>query len=178
MAGSGTQCSNRDMRLSQLQVRVGSTVASESGVLQDLSKSAVDNLSVDEAWRRLGSDPKAQLVDVRTKAEWRFVGVPDLAPIGRSALQIEWQTYPEGAAVPDFVDRCAAALRQSGAGPDQDVFFLCRSGARSLSAARAMANAGFPKCHNVAEGFEGPLDRERHRAAGGWKVAGLPWYQG
>ena len=147
-------------------------------MLQELSRLNVDNVAVGETWRRLERDPKAQLVDVRTKAEWNFVGVPDLAPIGRSAILIEWQTYPQGATASDFVERCSEALRQAGAAADTDIFFLCRSGARSLSAARALASAGFANCHNVAEGFEGPLDDKRHRVCGGWKAAGLPWFQG
>jgi len=60
-----------------------------------------------------------------------------------------------------------------------DLFFICRSGSRSLAAAKAMAAAGYRACHNVAGGFEGPLDDERHRGyAEGWKAAGLPWLQG
>ena len=50
-----------------------------------------------------------------------------------------------------------------------------RSGGRSLAAAKAMAEAGYRACHNVAGGFEGPLDDDRHRgSAGGWKATGLP----
>jgi hypothetical protein len=42
-----------------------------------------------------------------------------------------------------------------------------------------MAEAGYRACHNVAGGFEGPLDDDRHRgSAGGWKATGLPWIQG
>lgn len=147
-------------------------------MLQDLSHSAIDSVPVADAWRCLVADTKAQLVDVRTRAEWQFVGVPDLSSIGRAPILIEWQTYPEGTTTADFAERCGEALREAGAGPQTDIFFLCRSGGRSLSAARAMANAGYAKCHNVAEGFEGPLDTRQHRAASGWKVAGLPWHQG
>jgi len=147
-------------------------------VLQEQSRLAVDNVPVTEAWERLKSDPKAQLVDVRTKAEWNFVGVPDLTSIGRSAILIEWQTYPQGTTSADFVERCADALRGTGVDSGTDVFFLCRSGARSLSAARAVAAAGLAKCHNIAEGFEGALDDHRHRGAEGWRAAGLPWHQG
>jgi len=162
---------------------VGFNVASETVVLQEHGKLHaghvhVGHVSVTEAWQRLEREPKAQLVDVRTKAEWNFVGVPDLAPVHRSAILIEWQSYPQGTTASDFVERCSEALLQAGAGSDTDVFFLCRSGARSLSAARAMAASGFTKCHNVDDGFEGPLDDHRHRACGGWKAAGLPWYQG
>ena len=138
----------------------------------------VQNVPVAEAWERLKRDAKAQLVDVRTKAEWNFVGVPDLAPINRATILIEWQSYPQGTTADDFAGRCAAALSAAGGDRDSEVFFLCRSGARSLSAARAMASEGYAKCRNIAEGFEGPLDERRHRSVAGWKAAGLPWYQG
>ena len=48
-----------------------------------------------------------------------------------------------------------------------------------MAAAKAMAVARYRACHNVAGGFEGPLDEDRHRGSiGGWKAAGLPWLQG
>jgi rhodanese-related sulfurtransferase len=75
---------------------------------------------------------------------------------------------------PRFADRLARELGALG-----DDLFFCRSGSRSLAAAKAMAAAGYRACHNVAGGFEGPLDDERHRgSADGWKAAGLPWLQG
>jgi rhodanese-related sulfurtransferase len=72
----------------------------------------------------------------------------------------------------------AGELKALGVQLDDDLFFICRSGSRSLAAAKAMAAIGYRACHNVAPGFEGPLDDERHRGAlGGWKAAGLPWQQ-
>src|SRR4029079_1626779 len=73
----------------------------------------------------------------------------------------------------------AGELSALGVKLDDDLFFICRSGGRSLSAAKAMAAMGYRACHNVAGGFEGPLNDERHRGAlGGWKAAALPWQQG
>jgi rhodanese-related sulfurtransferase len=71
------------------------------------------------------------------------------------------------------------ALDAAGASKDSELFFICRSGARSRMAAEAMANAGYRRCRNVADGFEGPLDADRHRGqVAGWKAAGLAWVQG
>ena len=76
-------------------------------------------------------------------------------------------------------ERLAGELRALGVQFDDDLFFICRSGSRSLAAAKAMAAAGYRACHNVAGGFEGPLDDDSHRGSvGGWKAAGLPWIQG
>ncbi len=133
------------------------------------------DVSVAAAWDHLSREPVAHLVDVRTAAEWNFVGGPDLSSISRSVHRIAWQMFPSMAQNPDFVAHASAAL---GGNKDASVFFLCRSGARSRAAAIAMTEAGYTKCFNIAGGFEGDLDDERHRgAANGWKAAGLPWVQ-
>lgn len=138
----------------------------------------VDDVSVQNVWKRLEADPNAVLVDVRTRAEWSFVGVPDLSPIGRQIVLQEWQGFPSGQADPQFADKLAGQLETAGVGKDCEIFFICRSGGRSKAAATVMAAKGYSRCHNVADGFEGPLDPRRHRGAeGGWKAAGLPWVQ-
>lgn len=132
------------------------------------------DVSPADAWTRLKADPNARLVDVRTTAEWNFVGVPDLSPVSREVQLVEWQTYPSMGLNPDFVAQVSAAV------PDKNapLFFLCRSGARSRAAAIAMTQAGYTQAYNVAGGFEGDLDPERHRGKrNGWKAAGLPWKQ-
>lgn len=138
----------------------------------------IDDVTVEEVWVRLESDPKAVLVDVRTKAEWSFVGVPDLTPVGKKLHLVEWQTFPAGQVDPQFADKLTSALEAASVGKDDEIFFICRSGGRSKSAAQAMAAKGYLRCRNVADGFEGPLDPRRHRGGtGGWKSAGLPWQQ-
>ena len=136
------------------------------------------NVSVEEAFEGLRSSPDAILVDVRTRAEWSYVGIPDLASIGKEVVLAEWQSWPTGAVDPAFVETLGAALKKRGAAPGAPLYFICRSGARSHAAALAMTAAGYGPCFNVADGFEGPLDQERHRGrVGGWKAAGLPWMQ-
>jgi rhodanese-related sulfurtransferase len=131
-----------------------------------------------EAWTLLERDGKALLVDVRSAAEWTFVGVPDLRSIGRAAILVEWQTFPGMNRNPDFVAQISDRLREAGAADDAPLFFLCRSGARSQTAASAMTAAGFKQCFNVTGGFEGDLDASKHRGrAGGWKFHQLPWVQ-
>jgi len=140
--------------------------------------SAVDDVDVEKAWKSLTATPRSQLVDVRTRAEWTYVGIPDLGSIGKRPLLVEWQTFPDQSVDPRFVERLAGELKALGIQADDELFFICRSGSRSLAAAKAMAEAGYRACHNVAGGFEGPLDEGRHRGAvEGWKAAGLPWQQ-
>ena len=140
---------------------------------------AVDEVDVGTAWEGLSAGGGSQLIDVRTRAEWTYVGIPDLASLGKRPVLVEWQTFPDQTVDPRFVERLTGELKALGIQLEDDLFFICRSGSRSLAAAKSMAAAGYRNCHNVGGGFEGPLDDERHRGAlEGWKAAGLPWQQG
>ncbi len=130
-----------------------------------------------EAWELLAREASAALVDVRTLPEWTLVGVPDLAELGRQAVCVEWQTYPSMSVNQSFVADVQRAA-QIGDRKDTPLLFICRSGQRSRAAAIAMTAAGFSRAYNVAEGFEGNLDANKHRSSGtGWKSANLPWKQ-
>jgi rhodanese-related sulfurtransferase len=131
------------------------------------------DITPEQAWHILAEDAEAVLVDVRTRAEWNYVGVPDLTELGKKTVFIEWVTFPEGERNPDFV----AQLREAGVADDQPVVFLCRSGQRSIGAAEAATADGVAKAYNVSDGFEGGLDPAGHRGAVGWKALGLPWRQ-
>ncbi len=110
----------------------------------------------------------AKLVDVRTEPELLYVGkVP-------GSIALQWQTYPGSRPNPEFLDQLADVTEKHDV-----LMFLCRSGARSHSAAEAATRAGWRECYNVLEGFEGDKDAEQHRnSVGGWRKAGLPWIQG
>lgn len=126
------------------------------------------------AWTILSENKNAVLVDVRTRAEWNYVGLPELASIGKRPVLLEWQVFPSMQQNPEFVPVLGNAVTDK----DTPLLFLCRSGARSAAAAKAMTAAGFSTCFNVADGFEGPLDAEGQRgSAAGWKATGLPWRQ-
>jgi rhodanese-related sulfurtransferase len=134
----------------------------------------VENVAPTQVWKALTEDPKAHLVDVRTDAEWAFVGVPDLSPAGKQPVLIPWQVFPTMQVNGAFV----AQLRDAGIAESDSVYFLCRSGVRSLAAARAATEAGYQHTFNIADGFEGPPDGEGHRGmVSGWKADGLPWRQ-
>ena len=134
----------------------------------------VENVPPRKVLEALQSDPQAQLVDVRTEPEWSFVGIPDLARTGKRLVMIPWQMYPDMQRNSGFVPH----LREAGLTSDDRIYFLCRSGQRSLAAAQAAQTAGFLHVYNVADGFEGTLDGAGHRGvASGWKADGLPWRQ-
>ncbi|GAA0303604.1 rhodanese-like domain-containing protein [Kineococcus aurantiacus] len=127
------------------------------------------DLTPREAFELVRDDPDAVLVDVRTDAEWRFVGVP--TGLGAEPTLVSWLPVdPER-----FLADLAAAGLTPGSG--RKVVFLCRSGQRSVAAAEAATAAGIAPSYNVLDGFEGPLDAEGHRGAVGWRAAGLPWKQ-
>lgn len=133
------------------------------------------DVSPTTAWRMLEQIRTSVMVDVRTTAEWAYVGGPDMRAVGKGAVAIEWQVFPSMRIDPDFVAKLTDRI-----GPDRDapLLMLCRSGVRSAAAARAMTAAGYRMCFNVAGGFEGALDADGHRGgASGWKADGLPWSQ-
>jgi len=122
-----------------------------------------------EAYAILQEVPGSKLVDVRTQAEWDYVGhVPD-------SVLVEWNTYPSGQRNPAFLEQLEAEVAEK----DAPLMFLCRSGARSHQAAQVATRAGYSNSYNVLEGFEGDKDADGHRnTTGGWRFAGLPWQQG
>lgn len=140
----------------------------------------VTELLPQDTWNALENDPDSVLVDVRTKAEWSFIGCPDLSMLGNTMHCIEWAQYPDMSINQRFVEQLKDNL--GGATPSR-LFFLCRSGVRSMRAAEtvseALNSAGLSvDCVNVAEGFEGDLNAEKHRGGlNGWKARGLPWRQ-
>lgn len=125
-----------------------------------------------EAYAYLQQNPDAQLVDVRTQAEWEWVGRP-VVPHD-NLISIEWNRYPGNVPNSEFLP----TLQQS-ASPNTALLFICRSGARSHNAAIRATQAGYNYCFNVLEGFEGDKDAHQHRGnINGWRKAGLPWVQG
>src|SRR4051794_32767120 len=126
----------------------------------------VEDVDPKQVWDALRSDSEARLVDVRTDAEWSYVGLPDLAEAGRDPVLIPWQVFPTMQVNDAFVDQ----MRQAGLAPENRIYFLCRSGVRSQAAARAAQAAGFALAYNIKDGFEGPPDADGHRGnLAGWK---------
>jgi rhodanese-related sulfurtransferase len=128
-----------------------------------------------EAWDALTKNADSVLVDVRSSAEFAFVGVPDLSGIGRDLHQLPIREFPDMSPEPDFIDR----LRSAVSNPDTKIYFLCRTGGRSREAAEKATAAGYSNCYNIAGGFEGDVDGDKHRGnVNGWKASKLPWRQG
>jgi len=136
------------------------------------------NVTSQEAFDELSSQANAILIDVRTQAEWAFVGVPDLRPVGKEPVLVEWQSFPSSGPNPDFAAVVSDHLVKKGVDQNAPIYFLCRSGARSQAAAITLTRSGYTRCFNISDGFEGPLDADGHRGTqSGWKAVGLPWIQ-
>lgn len=150
------------------------TARSISGACARLTAvSYAGDITPEESWKLLNENPDAVLVDCRTDAEWRWVGVPDLTGLGRDVVFVEWNRS-NGQHNDDFV----AELIASGVTPgERPVVFLCRSGNRSIPAAEAATAAGIAPSYNMLDGFEGQLDEQGHRGVTGWRALGLPWKQ-
>lgn len=129
---------------------------------------SIQRLTPPEAFASMRADTTSLLLDVRDPLEFALVG----HPVG--AVNIPWKYAPDWRPNPDFLDR----LRQLAPDPETPIYLLCRSGQRSLDAANALAAAGYSSLWNIEEGFEGPLDQDKHRSTlGGWRRHGLPWEQ-
>ncbi len=126
------------------------------------------------AWQFLAQHDEAFLIDVRTQPEWQFTGTPNLHAIGATFLPLSWKYYPDFRPNTDF----AKQLENMVTAPETPLFFICRTGGRSLDAAIAMTSVGYAHCFNIEGGFEGEQNSEGHRGLmQGWKAANLPWAQ-
>ena len=153
-------------------------IQSQNGGVYNMTK--IIDVNPTDTWTGLAEKPDSILVDVRTNAEWSFVGIPDLSSVNKQAILIEWSQFPTMTKNKDFASNLMDKL--NGSAPS-DVYFLCRSGVRSLAAAALMietfaAQGWSVNCINVTEGFEGDLDTDGHRGnLNGWRARGLAWRQ-
>jgi rhodanese-related sulfurtransferase len=128
----------------------------------------IKNLDPKQCWDLLKDNTNAILIDVRTAIEHSFVGCPP------SAIHIAWKEFPGMQLNEQFVSQVESIVKDK----DTPILLLCRSGQRSLAGAKALEESGYQYLINIAEGFEGDLDDEKHRGnIGGWKFHGLPWTQ-
>jgi rhodanese-related sulfurtransferase len=137
-----------------------------AGCLLGLAES-VQNVSSEEAFEMV-KQPNTYLIDVRSVAEYVFVGHPEMAYNTPLMFWNEEQASMERN--PEFLED----LRQRFKKTDR-LIFLCRSGGRSAQAARMAQASGFNDVYNVERGFEGEKNRDGYRTVNGWKNSGLPY---
>jgi len=128
----------------------------------------INNLAPKQCWDILQENPSAVLIDVRTAIEHSFVGHPP------AAIHIAWKEFPGMQLNKQFIAQVENIVKDK----NTPILLLCRSGQRSLDSAKALEESGYQNLINIAEGFEGALDDEKHRGnIDGWKFHGLPWTQ-
>lgn len=122
-----------------------------------------------EAWALLQKDPEVLFVDVRMEVESLCVGYPPGVKL------VPWYEYPDYKA--DAL-RFVTSIDALAGSKDRTVMLICRSGQRTVDAAKALEKAGYTNVINVLDGFEGELDDDNHRGTeAGWRYSGLPWIQ-
>jgi len=127
-----------------------------------------------DAWSALQQKQNAQLIDVRSQAEWAFAGIPSLDTMNKTVKTISWKFYPQFNVNADFISQLEAAVPDKSA----PLYFLCKTGGRSTDAAIAATAAGYTHCYNIEGGFEGDINTHHQRGQiNGWKAGKLPWQQ-
>lgn len=142
---------------------------------------SIENKSPSTVWEELQINKNSALVDCRTNQEWDVIGTPDLSSINKETQFVEWRKAPDMSINSTFANDIKDAF--DGSFPET-IFFICRSGARSLEAAAFVQNLLSSAkvectCVNVAEGFEGdPGPNGIRGTINGWKFNNLPWNKG
>ncbi len=128
----------------------------------------IENLDPKQSWALLQENSAAVMIDVRTAIEHTFVGHPP------AAIHIAWKEFPGMQLNEQFVTQVEEKVIDKRV----PVLLLCRSGVRSVAAAKALEAAGYQTVINIVEGFEGALDDAKHRGnREGWRFHNLPWVQ-
>ena len=131
------------------------------------------NLLPKMAIERLQNNPQALFVDVRSKAEFKYVGYPENSILIPWIDDPDWEPNPEA-----FSDAVMQELDGRENLSDTEIILICRSGFRSNEALKCLENKGFTQVSHVASGFEGDLDENDHRGnLNGWRHDGMPWSQ-
>ena len=129
-------------------------------------------LTPPQAFEELTANDRAVLVDCRTRAEWVYVGIPDLSDIGKQVI-LESITDESGQPNANFISSIGAI-----ADPDTPIYVICKIGGRSANACHLLEASGYSQVCNILEGFEGCVDQKGHRSSvDGWKFHNLPWRQ-
>lgn len=145
-----------------------SLVALLLAVQLSFSRTELIGINSKEAYKMvMENSSNTFIVDVRTKAEYEFVGHPDL-PNGSPDIPLYY--YPTWALNKDFVKKVEERYSK-----DNVIITICRSGSRAKVAASILLDAGFKNVLYMTDSFEGSKDENGHRTVDGWKVNGLPY---
>lgn len=159
-----------------------------AGVLSDKKKTP-QGLYVTsvEAYKQLQeAGDQALFIDVRTRAEVAFLGMPTIAdaniPYMTAGVFDEWDADGHTFKLrpnSEFTLRVEELVSKHRLSKDSPIYLICRSGSRSAKAANILGLAGYTQVYTVTDGFEGDKAKDGphqgERVVNGWKSAGLPW---
>ncbi|MCP4932638.1 MAG: sulfurtransferase [bacterium] len=140
-------------------------------------------LNSDEGHRFKTENPKILFLDVRTRAEVNFLGMPDVADANIPIKPITTVLAKNGKAYQrvdnkEFIPAVADLISRKKFDDDPVIFVMCRNGKGSAIATNRLAEAGYTKVYSIVDGYEGDFDANGKRTVNGWKNAGLPWSYG
>lgn len=187
--------SSRAWRLLRSAVLVGATLgglgmaqAIEQDKVPETKRSAsgLHLTAVEAAEMKRAQPAKVLFLDIRTRAEAMYLGMPTLADYLVPVLDFPevWEWSADRAEYiqqgnPNFVKDVEDRLARAGLTKDDPVILICRSGVRSNSASAVLAHYGFKKAYTVIDGYEGDTAKDGpqkgQRVVNGWKNAQLPW---
>lgn len=129
--------------------------------------------SPQKAYKRLGDNPAAVLIDVRCTAENKFVGRP------LNSILVPWLEEPDWSPnLPEFVAAIKRAIGGNNNIEATEIILICRSGYRSDDAGKCLIAHNFTNIAHIIGGFEGDLDENNQRGhLNGWRHNNLPWEQ-
>lgn len=144
-------------------------------------------LTARDAYEMVSEAPeKVLFIDVRTRGELQFIGMPTLVdahvPFLVETSPPQWDDASSTFKLvlnPKFEEDVGKRLAGKGLARDDRVIVICQSGLRAARAANALTQAGYTKVYTTIDGFEGdPVADGPHkgeRLVNGWRNAGLPW---
>ena len=113
----------------------------------------------------LETNPNSVVLDVRTEEEWNGVGKPDAESLNSKTFFISLLLGPDRQKNENFIKD----FLQKKISKKDNILVICRSGVRSMAAAKLLQQEGYKNLINISDGFEG------NPATGdGWKKSNLP----
>jgi len=135
---------------------------------------------------KMATDEKVLFIDVRTRAEVNFLGMPTVADANIPYMEMDnmyswdekkgvFKLEPNSGFVTEIEDR----LKQKGLDKNSKIILMCRSGDRSVKAVDLLAKVGYKNVYSIVDGYEGDMakdgEHKGRRVVNGWKNSNLPW---
>jgi len=169
-----------------LSLSASMTLAYDASKVPEPKRSSLGlYLDAKEAYALLSKE-KVLFLDVRTREEVNFLGMPSVVDANIPYMVMDsMHSWDDKKGVyklepnSEFVSLVAERVKTKGMQKDDTIIVMCRSGDRSSRAADLLAKAGYTKVYSIVDGFEGDIAKDGpnagRRAVNGWKNSDLPW---